>query len=221
MIRQRYYSIGILFLMICICQNVISAPMKFVKENQELRLAIGDMFFENLIWHDQIHKDYYGAPAGVVFTEDTHYRYMPHISMEYSYYMFPWMSVGGIVDFQNTAWHREKYDNTNRFLGYSKENFCNLSMMAGVRFTYLRREHIGLYSSLALGLDINGGSERDGFGHYTACGFAADVRLIGFKAGNGHWWGFVELGGMNALKKKSVIYMLGSELFKAGVSYKF
>ena len=187
----------------------------------ELRLGVGDMLFETLIWHNQIHKSYIGTPDGSIFTEDNHYSYTPHLSLEYSYHLLPWMSLGFIADFQNTAWRRERYDNTDILTGYSNENFYNLSLLPVVRFNYMRHPHAILYSALALGVDINGGSEKDGFGHYTACGFAADIRLIGIRCGSGQWWGFAELGALGALKHTSVIYMAGSELFKVGVSYNF
>ncbi len=220
--RRALYIFSLTISLICVCQNTLcAAPLKFDKEKQELRLGIGDMCFETLIWHNQVHSCYYGSPDGVLFYEDRHYLYTPHFSAEYAYHILPWMSVGGVLDFQNTSWHREYYNNTDVMQYYTNENFFNLCIVANVRFNYLRHPHFWLYSSLAPGLDINGGSEKDGFGHNTACGFAADIRLIGMKVGDGHLWGFAEFGGLLALKSESVIYMLGSELIKVGVSYKF
>lgn len=179
----------------------------------EVRLGIGDMMFETLIWHDNVHKPY----AGI---EDTDYEYTPHFSAEYSYNILKWLSVGLIFDIQYTGWRRSVYD-----LGYpiaeSRENFYNIAFLPTLRFNYFRRPHVGLYSAVSAGVDINGGSEKDGFGRNAVCCFAADVRLLGLRAGGGRWWGFVEVGGLAAMQNSNIIYMMGSELIRAGLSCKF
>ena len=90
-----------------------------------------------------------------------------------------------------------------------------------MRFNYFQREHFGIYSSIAPGLDINGGSETDCFGRHTLAGAAVDLRLVGLTAGAGHHWGFIEFGMMASLKDPDHIFLFGSQLIKIGYSYKF
>lgn len=187
----------------------------------EVRLGFGDMFFETMVWHNQVHRDYSGCDAGAVFSENTRYTYSPHISGEYAYQVLPWMSVGAILDFQMTGWTREWYNTHNALLHSSKENFFNLCILPTVRFNYFRREYVEIYSSISVGMDINGGTEKDGFGRNTVCGAALDLRPVGVKAGHGHWWGFFEIGGLYALKSTQTMFMLNSQIIKAGATYKF
>ena len=177
------------------------------------------MLFETMIWHDQVHKDYSWAADGKLFSEDHHYMYMPHISGEYSYRLLPWMNLGLSLNFQETGWHRECYDNSGVMKNMSRENFWNLCLMPVVRFNYFRREHVEIYSSISAGMDINGGSEKNGFGQNTVCGFAADLRLVGVSAGSGHWWGFAEFGGLYALRNKDTMFLMNSEMIRVGISY--
>lgn len=187
----------------------------------EFRLGAGDMLFETLIWHDQLHKKYTGAKPDFLFPEDRAYGYSPHMSVEYAYHILPWMSIGTIVDFQVTGWSREWYNSSNKLASTTYENFYNLCIMPTARFNYFRREHVGLYSSISVGMDVNGGSEYNGFGKNTELGLAADIRFIGVTVGGGHWWGFAELGGLYALRNKNAMYMMSSQIVKVGASYKF
>lgn len=188
----------------------------------EVRLGVGDMLFETMIWHNQVHKSYAGSPAEILYPEKRGYGYMPHISGEYSYHLLPWMSLGGTVDFQQTYWRTEYFNSTDDRVKESvRENFYNLCIMPTIRFNYFRREHVGLYSALAVGLDINGGTEKNGFGQNTVVGADLDLRPIGVIFGAGHYWGYVELGCLNALKSKDTMFLLCSEIVRAGLSYKF
>ncbi|MCQ2184500.1 MAG: hypothetical protein MJY62_03715 [Bacteroidales bacterium] len=187
----------------------------------EVRLGVGDMCFETLIWHDQIHQNYTGTPDGSLFVENTSYRYTPHFSGEYAFHATPWLSIGAIADFQYTGWQRDYYNNTNVSQRTTRENFYNLVIMPTIRFNYFRRNHVGLYSSISGGLGINGGSEANGFGKKTVCCGAFQLCLVGVRAGAGHWWAFADFGLLASMQSPNIMYMLGSELVKAGVSFKF
>ncbi len=191
-----------------------------LRQRHEVRFGVGDMMFETLMWNNQLHKQY-ASDALSLFPEKRDYWYLPHFSAEYSCHFLPWLSVGCILDFQMTGWTTYVYNGQNEQVGTSKENFTNLCIMPVARFNYFRREHVGLYSALAVGIDFNGGTELDGFGKHTQVGVAADLRLIGVTIGGGHWWGYAELGGIFALRNTGTLFLLGSELVKCGVSYKF
>ena len=207
-------------LMLTVSLSAKSPSADSLGTRHEIRLGVGDMMFETLVWNNQLHKQYSSDP-GSRFAEKRDYWYLPHISGEYSYHILPWLSVGGIVNFQMTGWNTYVYKGNSELDTVTKENFFNFCIMPTARFNYFRREHVGLYSAVSVGLDINGGTEVDGFGHNTVAGLAADLRFIGVTAGNGHWWGFAELGGLFALKNKNTLFLMGSELFRFGVSYKF
>ncbi|MBQ0096230.1 MAG: hypothetical protein KBS53_01100 [Bacteroidales bacterium] len=188
----------------------------------EVRLGVGDMLFETMIWHNHVHKSYVGSPAGILYPEKRGYGFLPHISGEYAYHILPWMSIGGTIDFQQTYWRTEYFSSADDRVKESvKENFYNLCIMPTVRFNYFRREHVGLYSALAVGMDINGGTEKNGRGQKTVVGAALDLRPIGVIFGADHYWGYVELGCLNALKSKDEMFLLCSEIVRVGLSYKF
>lgn len=187
----------------------------------ELRFGIGDMMFESVRWHNQAHRDYSYLPDGILKPEDVRFGYTPHFSVEYAYRALDWLSIGLVCDFQHTSWTRNFYDNGNDLVKSEKNNFFNLSFLLDIRFNYCRKEHFGVYSSIAPGIDINGGSEVDCFGNHTVAGPAIDLRLVGITAGAGQCWGFAEFGMMAALQNPEHIFLFGSQIFKVGFTYKF
>ena len=190
-------------------------------QRNEVRIGIGDMLFETMVWHNQVHRDYKHYPDGVTATENNHFGYTPHFCVEYSRYFLPWLNVGITADIQNTSWTKETYDNRNALKGSSKENFYNFCIMPTINFTYFRRPHVGLYSALGAGIDINGGTEVDYAGRKTEVGAAIDLRLVGVTAGAGHWWGFFDIGGTFAMQNKDAIFLMGSQLMRIGACYRF
>ncbi len=214
---KKCITIVLLFL----CCSSFAQDNGIPDSRHELRFGIGDMMFETLHWHNEVHKDYSAISSGTSKPEDVNFRYSPHISAEYSYRLLDWLSLGLVCDFQSTSWERNYYNNQDLATRSSKENFFNLSFLLNVRFNYFRREHFGIYSSIAPGLDINGGSETDCFGRHTLAGAAVDLRLVGLTAGAGQHWGFIEFGMMASLKDPDHIFLFGSQLIKIGYSYKF
>lgn len=215
--KKECVTIVVLFL----CSSIFAQNNWNDGSGQELRFGIGDMMFETVRWHNEVHKDYSAVSDGISKLEDGRFRYSPHISAEYSYRPLDWLSLGLVCDFQSTSWERKYYDNRDLVTASSRENFFNLSFLLNVRFNYFRREHFGIYSSIAPGIDINGGSETDCFGRHTLAGVAVDLRLVGLTAGVGQHWGFVEFGLMAALKDPNYIFLFGSQLVKVGYTYKF
>ena len=187
----------------------------------ELSLGIGDMMFETAVWHDQAHRDYSSITAKETMFENVNYSYSPHIAIEYLYSPKKWLSLGMTCDFQGTTWDKTYYDNLDVPQPTSHENFFNLCIMPTFRFSYINRDAVRLYSTIAVGMDINGGSQTDCFGNHTIAGFAADLRLIGVSIGTGRCRGFIDFGGMVAMKDSNAIFMLGSQLARIGFTYRF
>lgn len=186
----------------------------------EVRLLIGDMFWESLIWHNAPHADRTGWPAGD-YTENTDYGWTPHLGLEYQYRCNRWLSVGLQADYQQTVWKTRHYNNRNELTGTDKQTFYNISILPTVRFTYFHHPYVNLYSSIGLGLDINGGTETDLRGKNIAYGAALDIAVLGLSAGKDHWFGSVEVGGLSALKDKGTIFMMASRILTFGVGYRF
>jgi len=188
-----------------------------------VRLGIGDMFFETLVWHNQVKMDYSGTtdPTGFGFSNKTNYRYTPHFSLEYMRRVLPWLSVGAMVDFQSTMWTRNMYNTQNALIGSYQENFYNLIVAPGFRIKYFRRKNVEFYGGMFMGIDINGGTELDWKGHNTAIGMGMNYVAFGVEAGAGHWFGFLDLGGTIAMQNFNTLYMMLSQIAKVGVSYRF
>ncbi len=166
--------------------------------HHEVRLGWGDMLFETAMWHSTQH------------TSD--YRYTGHLFAEYQYRVKNWLSVGMLADYERVMWRAE---------ALSDQNFYNLSLLPTMRFTYFFSQYVNLYSAVMLGLNINGGTETDMYGRQTACAPAFGITALGMSVGNEHWFGAAEIGGLNALASKDLIYMLGSRLFTASIGYRF
>ena len=194
-------------------------PSTFYKH--EISVGVGDMLFETAIWHNQVHREYGPIGSGIDIFENTGYSYTPHLFIEYYYRVAEWLNIGFDYDFQYTSWTEDHYNAAGEKTLSSPGKFYNLCLMPSMRFNYLNKKHFNLYSTISVGLDVNGGTNADCFGNKTVVGAAADLRLIGFKFGGGHCWGFVDLGLLAALKDQNTIFLLGSELCRVGFSYKF
>ena len=192
-----------------------------LERRHEVSVQIGDMLMETMTWQNQPHGNYTGVGNEYSrFQEDTNYRYTPHLGVGYQYRINKWLGVGMQIDFQHTSWDRLWFNNKNQEVDRSKENFYNLCFLPTARFTYLRTKYVNLFSSIGLGLDINGGSEDDGMGHKTVATLAFNVGAIGVSANYGQWFASFELGCLCAFTNPNMIYMAGSRLFTLAIGYR-
>lgn len=182
----------------------------------DLRIGVGDMLFETLIWHNGQHPNYSGAEPGT-YQERQRCRWTPHLMVGYTYRVNRWLGVGLQADFQHTAWEDRYYNNTNVLVDKQQQYFYNLSILPTVRFTYLHAKHVSLYSSISIGLNINGGSETNVRGQNTVCAVGIDAAVLGMNIGKERWFGFVEVGGLSSLRGQNEIFLLMSRIVTAGV----
>lgn len=188
----------------------------------EVRITAGDCMFENLVWHNQVRGDYSGCGASsTVFYEKQRYHYTPHFDVQYHYLVNNWLSVGLDMDFQYTEWKTIGYGNKNVQVSFEKGYFYNLCIMPSVRFTYAQHPLFRMYSSVAAGLDINGGTEQDLTGKNTAVGGALDLRVLGFAIGPENCMFTMDFGGLTALKNKQTMFMVCSKIIQIGVACRF
>jgi len=146
--------------------------------------------------------------SGGTYTGNTDFRntvYFPTVSVEYFYHVNKWLGLGGMFclngttadmycDFQDDAGNI-----TEQKVGKARRT--NVTLMPGAKFDWYRREHVGLYSKVALGVvfmhekktqelenkDHKLETENDVF-------FNLQASLLGVEAGSEHVRGFAELG---------------------------
>lgn len=179
-------------------------------DHHEVRLGWGDMQFETAMYH----ADHYTG----------NYRYTGHIFATYQYRFLPWLSAGLDFDYEHVLWQKSKdkipFTDCPEELK-TDENFYNICLIPEVRFTYFWSKYVNLYSEIGCGLLINGGSELNFRGQKTACAPVIEITALGVQVGDDHWFGTVELGGLNAMSSLTDFYMVASRLFSASVGYRF
>ena len=157
-----------------------------------VRLGWGDPLFEQLAFYPAA-----GTSA---------YTYTGHIFADYRRSLTRVISVGAEVDFQSICWT----DSGMRVRNY------DLSVMPNVRFTWLNREWVRLYSGLGAGALFawNNSDAREVLPVF-------DVNTIGIQVGKGHWCGSVDLGFMMALRNVNHIFMAGDRMVSVGLNYRW
>ena len=212
-----------IFLLSCVACLSVHAEDKwaYLQQRNELRIGWGDQLFESLVWHN---------PTYIVKTMPTsyeqvyheNYRHDQHVWIEYQWRFKHWVSLGGMVDWSDVRWD----DVTRNGAGVevAREGghwFYNIVIMPTVRFTYFHHENVNLYSGLGVGLDINGGSETDGWGRKTDVGAAINVTVFGVSANYRRWFWTVDFGGLYALKNGNTIFMASSRIMNVGLGVRF
>ena len=123
------------------------------------------------------------------------------LSLSYTYQLRRWCQLGGTVNFaavtrpyKDCVTHKKAYDK-NSYLG---------SIMPTVRFTYLNREKVQLYSAVSLGVTSDFRYEVLPCYDFTLFGCAFGKTLFGFaEIGNGFGgWGRVGIGYRFSSSKK-------------------
>ena len=198
----------------CLC--VLSPLRALTKQDRmatphELRVGWGDFMFESAMWHTSAHT--------------CNYRYTGHLFAEYQYYFTYWFSFGGQVDYDQVWWTSGDYRLPNSNLVSPEQEkecyFYNITFLPTVRFTYYSKPYVNLYLALGLGLTVNAGTEMDMYCRTTAFSPALNVTLLGVRVGGKHVFGTFELGALNAVRDKNLMYMLGARLLSLSVGASF
>ena len=188
----------------------------------EFRLGIGDWIFEASYFRTTGVGNYQDRPSGTIYHEKQNYRYIPHIFAEYNRQLRPWLWAGAQVDFGGFSWDSVSIPGgTNTITESSSENCYNISILPSLRFDWFRTEYFKMYSALRVGIDINTGSETDMFGKKTVVAPCFTPAVLGITAGKGNIFGNLEIGGLYALRNKNLVYMFGSRLISASISFRF
>lgn len=115
---------------------------------------------------------------------------LPTLSLSYHYRVAKWCWIGGSFG------HTHLWSNT--MSGINDEHF---NLLADLRFSYLNKKHVTLYSGLGLGIGFMVGhpykqidlvTYEEHVPHYHYSTF--QLTAIGMRAGSKHWFGTAELG---------------------------
>lgn len=136
-----------------------------------------------------------GGVLGVAFTaghftfENSHFT--GAAGLEYVHYVNNWLGFGGQVlfDYMTSDAYTVASDGTKTPNG--KYNFGYLSAMPVVKFAWLRKPHVGLYSKLGVGAGMavdNGDSAENNIS------WSGQITPLGFDFGGERFRGFIEAG---------------------------
>ena len=193
----------------------------YLNMRHEVRVGWGDQLFESLMWHNPLYR-VRTMPASYrqLYHEDYHHD--QHIWAEYQYRYKGWFSFGGMADISFVHWDDVMRNGLGEGLSRDKGHyFYNLVIMPTIRFTYYHHEYVNLYSGLGVGMDINGGTERDSRGRRTVVGGAVNLTVFGISANYNRWFWTVDFGGMFALRDANTIFMAGSRIINVGLGARF
>ena len=192
-----------------------------INRRHEVRIGWGDQLFESLMWHNPTNI-MTKRPSSETYLYKEDYRHHQHLWAEYQYRVTHWFSYGGMIDMSEVGWDDVTRNGAGLEVSRSKNHyFYNVVLMPTVRFTYFFHENVNLYSGLGVGLDINGGTEKNAFGKKTEVGAAVNITLIGVSANYDRWFWTVDFGGMYALQNTNKIYMASSRIINVGFGARF
>jgi len=155
----------------------------------EVRVTFGESMLTNFFWLGLIPR--YGGE--VVFA---------NVSLSYYYRPYKWLWVGGsFVNYLGELMHYNwrEYDVNGNYRDFTKSKLKYCAAIAPeIRFSYLNKKHITLYSALSVGVVIEDGYESKltkypnffPYFHVTCFGFSGSFGkknniFLGFEAGAG------------------------------------
>lgn len=186
-----------------------------------LRIGWGDQQFEHLGWH-ATPKPINNLPPTYKAVYGERFRYTQHWFIEYQNRHNRWFSYGGLLDGSGVIWDNVTRNGEGKEISRETDrSFYNIVLMPTIYFTYFHHPYVSLYSGLGVGMDINGGTEKDFKGRTTVVAPALNLTVLGVAAMYRSWFASVELGAMAALTDGQHLYMLGSRVISASIGVTF
>lgn len=183
----------------------------------EISIGWGDQCFEKVVWHQKYAPN--RIPGISIYYQD-HFRYTQHWFADYNYRLCNWLSVGFMADISGVRWDEVSIKDREPDIS-PDHNFCNISLLPELKFHYFNREHVSFHSGLAVGMNINTGSEIDFMGRKTAVSPSYYLNAFGARGCYNNFFAQVDLGALIALEHVHCVYMLGSRLISVSVGMKF
>lgn len=139
------------------------------------------------------------------YTSYDNEKTIPALSLEYFHHMSKTISIGGIIGFNGTSsdmyctLQKNSGEKSKEKVGTSSRYF--FTVMPAVKFDWVRKKNIGIYSKVAIGITYRSEKEKqdnqDGEKElYNDSGIMGNFQasLLGIEAGSQKCRGFVELG---------------------------
>lgn len=112
------------------------------------------------------------------------------ISFHYLYRVAKFLWLGG--EFTYCGMFSENFSTVDMSsLGHYQENY--LTIMPTIRFSYLNKKYVTLYSGISTGVLVGIYGENNTHPAYAKAHFAGQLTAFGVSAGN-KWFGFTEIG---------------------------
>ncbi|MBO4645897.1 MAG: hypothetical protein J5642_05220 [Bacteroidales bacterium] len=114
-------------------------------------------------------------------------------SLSYSYRLCKWFWLGGY--FSYTGFYQNVYDRLSGKV-VERDNLHYMLLMASMRFSWLNKSIVTLYSGLDLGMSLEGSDFRKnqyGFYDDSAASIALQLTAVGVQVGK-NWYGCTEFG---------------------------
>lgn len=166
-------------------------------QRHDIQIGIGDPLLPVLATGHYlgIYWDYYYERNATDWFGPDAYKcvyWTPNISVGYKYRIAKWFWIGATVTY--TGLFDVYHDRITNKKIYSESDHI-ITIMPSVRFSWLNKKYVTLYSGLSLGyaLDIYHSNYPDL--RYTGCGHGALLQLtaVGVHVGR-EWYGFTEIG---------------------------
>lgn len=189
------------------------------RPRHQVSLGWGDMLFETLAFHPsqtRLWDKPESLPADYRLNERTKYGYTGHIFADYSFRWTRRVSVGAQLDFQGIFWSENTLDRYGKTLESFRSRNFDLTLLPTVRFFWMDKPMVRLYSGLGAGLLMAFDNAR----HFELAP-AVNLNFLSVQIGKGPWCGTVEWGMLSALTNFNNIYMLGSRILSFSVNYRW
>ena len=178
------------------------ADWRQTMKRNEFSLSVGDPAFAKLTRIVSFSSNREGSWLDIP-TYTNVYTSLP-ITLSYRYRLLKWLWLGGDVSYCGFFGTSRNIYTEEPVYKYRENTVC---IMPAIRFSYLNREHVTLYSGFASGLKFGSAKAYNEIYRYVRLPF--QITFFGVSAGSQSWFGFAEVG-------------FGNEGFaKAGFGYRF
>lgn len=154
-----------------------------------------------------------GAPSTYTLVESAEYarqhrgmNYYGAYSINYDYNILKWLAVGVKASYEGWQ-YKGQIENVDNIMQDAYRVSHRASALLNIRFTYINREHVQLYSGVGMGIAYYFKTEDSE--KYNYLGFAGSVIPIGIHLGAKNAYALAELGlGTEALMSIGVGFKL-------------
>lgn len=165
-------------------RTLLEVPNSYTLRKHEFRLSVGayptiPTPFDNYGWVERSMNNEFQATKEFLGSTFTHGGY----TASYAYRLRKWIDFGVGVTFANEYFNTYSNLNTNRQNRYSTDA---VSIVPTVRFSWLNREWVRLYSSVGVGITFISSNRKDidlspmGNGQIIPIGISVGRSLFGF-----------------------------------------